>query len=182
MFNARAETVAEKPAYRAAFRERRCLIPADGFYEWRAEGRAKQPYLIRRADAEPLALAGLWERWRARDAAPADNWPREIESCTILIVGANAAIRPLHERMPVVLPRETWAQWLDPANRDTAALLALLRPAPDLGWLIEPVSPRVNDPRHDDPSLIEPLPGHPGIGPQPAPRPEPDPEPDRPVQ
>jgi putative SOS response-associated peptidase YedK len=159
MFNARCETVAEKPAYRAAFRERRCLIPAEGFYEWRAEGRHKQPYLIRRRDGAPFAMAGLWEHWRAEEEPGQGQGPREIESCTILIVESNAAIRPLHERMPVVLAPEAWAAWLDPQNRDTRSLLPLLVPTPDAEWQLVPVSRRVNDARSDDADLIEPLTG-----------------------
>jgi putative SOS response-associated peptidase YedK len=155
LFNARAETVAVKPAYRAAFRERRCLIPAEGFYEWRSEGRIKQPYLIRRRDRQPFAMAGLWERWRERSRV--DGEPRQIDSCTIVVTDANEAIRPIHDRMPVVLPADAWETWLDPANRDLPSLLGLLRPAPGADWVLEPVTRRVNDARNDDPSLTETL-------------------------
>lgn len=153
MINARAETVADKPAYRAAFRARRCLVPAEGFYEWRTQGRLKQPYLIRRAEPVPFAMAGLWEHWRDRGRPGGE----EIHSFTLIVTDANAAIRPLHDRMPVVLPPEHYATWLDQGERDTARLLALLQPAPADGWALEPVSTRVNSPRDDDAALMEPI-------------------------
>ncbi len=151
MINSRAETVSVKPAYRNAFRERRCLIPADGFYEWHARPGGKQPYLIRRTDRAPFAMAGLWEQWRD----PAAN--TVVLSCTILVTDANPAIAPIHDRMPAILNAEHYAQWLAPANRDPAALLPLLKPAPPADWTLEPVSRRVNDARHDDPGLIDPI-------------------------
>lgn len=144
LFNARSETAAEKPAFRAAFRARRALIPCDGFYEWRAQGKGiKQPYVIRRRDRAPFALAGLWERWR------------DLETLTILTVAANAVMRPLHERMPAILPSEDWPAWLDPET-PLGALTAMLRPAPDDGLDAVPVGPRVNSVRNDDPSCLEP--------------------------
>ena len=148
MINARAETVATKPAYRSAFRHRRCLIPTEGFYEWRATPTGKQPYLIRRVDGEPFALAGLWERWSG------GNEP--LESCTIIVTEANQAIRPIHERMPVVLAPDYHDAWLDPGNQDANALNSLLRPAPPEDWLLIPVSRRVNSPRNDDSGLLDP--------------------------
>ena len=151
MINARAETVDSKPAYRAAFRERRCLIPAEGFYEWHAGPGGKQPYLIRRTDRIPFAMAGIWDTWKEPETG------QVIASCTILVTDANASIAEIHDRMPVVLDPQRYAQWLDPSNRDTGALLPLLRPSPPGDWTLEPVSRRVNDARHDDPSLIEPL-------------------------
>jgi putative SOS response-associated peptidase YedK len=150
MINARAETVDSKPAYRAAFRERRCLIPAEGFYEWRAEPSGKQPYLIRRSDRMPFGMAGIWETWKEPETG------NVIASCAILVTDANPAIAPLHDRMPVVLDPQRYTQWLNPANRDSAALLSLLTPSPPSDWTLEPVSRRVNDARHDDPGLIEP--------------------------
>ncbi|MCA9086991.1 MAG: SOS response-associated peptidase, partial [Planctomycetaceae bacterium] len=111
-FNARAETVADKPTYRHAFRRRRCLIPADGFYEWRTVGKRKQPYCIAPTDGQPFAFAGLWERWE-RDGTV-------VESCTIVVTTANATIAPLHDRMPVILARADEALWLDPALTDPA--------------------------------------------------------------
>jgi putative SOS response-associated peptidase YedK len=153
MINARAESVAEKPAYRDSFQRRRCLIPADGFYEWKKAGKAKQPYLIRRRDRRPFAFAGLWSTWRdreSRDAAPRETF-------TILTTSPNDLLRPLHDRMPVILDRRDFAPWLDPANRDTAALQALLQPAPVDGWETLPVRTLVNSPAHDAPDCIEPL-------------------------
>lgn len=144
LFNARAETAAEKPAFRAAFRARRALIPCDGFYEWQVRGRgSKQPHVIRRRDRLPFALAGLWERWR--------DW----ETVTILTVAANAVMRPLHERMPAILPQTCWQSWLDPTT-PTGALSAMLQPAPDGVLDAVPVGPRVNSVRNDDPSCLEP--------------------------
>lgn len=151
MINARVETVDSKPAYRAAFRERRCLIPAEGFYEWHTDSGGKQPYLIRLADRMPFAMAGLWETWKEPETGAV------IASCTILVTDANAAISPIHDRMPVILNPACYTRWLDPANRDTAALRLLLKPAPPEDWTLERVSRRVNDARQDDPMLIEPL-------------------------
>ena len=153
MINARAETVADRPAYRAALKERRCLIPAEGFYEWQAQPGGKQPYLIRRGGGQIFAMAGLWEHWAGTaEAAP-------ISSCTIIVTAANAAIARVHDRMPVVLDPDRQAQWLDPAKRDSAALLALLQPDPSADWTLTPVSRRVNNARTDDPGLIEPAAG-----------------------
>jgi putative SOS response-associated peptidase YedK len=150
MINARAESVAEKPAYRGAFRHRRCLIPAEGFYEWRSTPSGKQPYLIRRCDGEPFAMAGLWERWQRGEEAA-------LESCTIVVTAANSLIRPIHDRMPAVLASESLAAWLDPGNQDTAALASLLRPASASDWTLLPVSRRVNSPRNDDAELLAPV-------------------------
>ncbi|MBK1701872.1 SOS response-associated peptidase [Thiococcus pfennigii] len=150
--NARAETVAIKPAFRDAFRRRRCLIPADGFYEWqpRPGSKVKQPYFISRTDGAPLAMAGLWERWRG----PVGE---VVESCAVIVTAANRLLRPIHDRMPVLLDPEHFAAWLDPANDDTQALLALLRPYSSEPLRVVPVSRRVNDPRHDDAALRVPL-------------------------
>ena len=151
LINARAETLAQKPAFRAAFRRRRCLIPADGFYEWKKTGAGKQPYFIARKDGRPMAIAGLWERWEAPDGSV-------IESFTLITTEPNELVRPLHNRMPAILPEDAFDSWLDP-DADLHHLSELLRsPYPaDLlrAW---PVSPLVNSPAHDDPSLIEPLP------------------------
>lgn len=152
MVNARAETIADKPAYREAFRLRRCLIPADGFYEWRATGTGKQPFLIRRRDGAPFLMAGLWEVWRGREAGQAP-----IESCTIIVTDANDLVRDIHDRMPVILAGEDAAAWLHRENGDLAALRAMLRPA-DPGELeMHPVSRAVNSPRNDTPDLLTPL-------------------------
>ena len=146
--NARAETVAEKPAFRQAFRRRRCLIPADGFYEWRQVGARKQPYCIVPADGAPFALAGLWERWE-RDG-------QVLESCTILVTQANALLAPIHDRMPVILDPADEARWLDPALTDPAALRPLLVPCPPARLRLWPVGTAVNDPRHEGPDLMAP--------------------------
>jgi putative SOS response-associated peptidase YedK len=139
-FNARAETVASKPAFRSAFRYRRCLVPADGFYEWQAlpESKRKQPWFIARQDRGPLAFAGLWERW----TSPAGDI---LESCTIVVTDANALMRPIHERMPVILLPAHWDAWLAPDGQDPAALQALLQPYPADDLAAWPVA-RVGDP------------------------------------
>lgn len=152
MINARAETVATKPAYRDAFRQRRCLIPSEGFYEWRATKGGKQPYLIGRRDQAPFLMAGLWEHWRGGgdDQSP-------IESCTIIVTDANELVRPIHDRMPVILSDEAAERWLDPEQRDPAALTELLRPADPAEMRLHPVSRAVNNARNDGPELLEPL-------------------------
>jgi putative SOS response-associated peptidase YedK len=148
LINARAETAAEKPSFRAAFRHRRCLIPASGFYEWQKVGTKKQPHYIRPPDNAPFAFAGLWEHWE-KGGGP-------IESCTILTTEANVLMRPIHDRMPVILGPEAWDRWLDPNEQQAAALKPLLRPCPD-GWLTAyPVSTRVNNPKYDGPACIAP--------------------------
>jgi putative SOS response-associated peptidase YedK len=148
--NARCETAADRPTFRAALRQRRCLIPADGFYEWRREGKAKQPYYIHRRDDALLAFAGLWERWR-------DDAGHAIDSCTILTTAPNALMQPIHDRMPVLVDPADYAAWLDPHTPlDRAA--AVLRPYPAEKLGAHPVSPQVNDPKHDGPGLIEPAP------------------------
>ncbi|HEV2149196.1 MAG TPA: SOS response-associated peptidase [Longimicrobiaceae bacterium] len=144
--NARSEDAAGKPYFRAAWRSRRCVVPASGFYEWRKTADGKVPHWIRRADGEPLTLAGLWEVWTPRDAEP-------VHSFCILTTGPNEAMRPIHDRMPVILDAEERDTWLDP-GADPAALQPLMRP-----WAGElrahPVSTRVNSPRNDGPELIE---------------------------
>jgi putative SOS response-associated peptidase YedK len=150
MINARGETVAEKPAFRSAFRARRCLIPADGFYEWKTEDGAKQPYRIVRADRTPFAFAGLWERWdKASDGVP-------VETSTIITTDANETLQAIHHRMPVILDAADFAAWLDPAVRP-ADLQGLLRPFPSQDLIAYRVSRRVNAVANDDLSLIEPL-------------------------
>jgi putative SOS response-associated peptidase YedK len=150
MTNARAETVTEKPAFRVAFRSRRCLIPASGFYEWQARGRAKQPHFIRRADGGLLAFAGLWERWQ-----PAKGDP--VESCAVLTTTANAVMAPIHERMPVILDPADYATWLGEAPAAPDALGSLLRPCSAERLVAYPVSTYVNAPAHDGPEAIAPL-------------------------
>ena len=150
--NARAETVAEKPAFRAAFRKRRCLVPATGFYEWKRENGRKQPYNIRAADGGLFAFAGLWEQWKQDDDTV-------IESCTIIVTRANETVAPIHDRMPVILPADSYQAWLDPGNQDQALLKAMLEPCPSRWLSADPVSTRVNNPGNDDPDCLAPL-GH----------------------
>lgn len=147
LINARSETAAGKPSFRSAFRRRRCLVPADGFYEWKAEAGGKQPYRIAFRDDRPFAFAGLWEHWQGKDGA-------ELESFTILTCEANALLRPLHARMPVILEPEAHARWLDP---DAGGVADLLLPYAGEGLHFFPVSRRVNSPRHDDAECIRPL-------------------------
>ncbi len=165
--NARAETLAEKPAFRAAFRRRRCLIPADGFYEWKTERGRKQPYRIALASGAPFAFAGLWERWEGSGGDGA------IESCTIVTTEANARLRTLHHRMPVILAPDAYDLWLDPATPG-AQVQALLRPAPSEWFTAYRVSPKINSPANDDPALIAPLDEAAGADEAPEP---PDPQP-----
>ncbi|MFQ6017387.1 MAG: SOS response-associated peptidase, partial [Kiloniellaceae bacterium] len=154
LINARAEGVAEKPAFRAAFRKRRCLILADGFYEWRKEAGRRQPYRITLPEGGPFAFAGLWERWTAPPGGPAAA--ERIESCTIITTEANALLRPLHNRMPVILDPAALAAWLDPETPPDEAR-ALLRPDPGAAMTLYRVSPRINDAANDDPALIAPI-------------------------
>ncbi len=150
MINARAETLAEKPAFREAFARRRCLIPADGFYEWKREGGGKQPYRITLDDGRPFAFAGLWETWRD----PADD--TRLESCSIVTTEAAPAIRAVHHRMPVILEPPLAESWLRPEGTpaDLQALLAPSRAA----FRVYRVSPAVNRVANDSLALLEPLP------------------------
>jgi len=152
MINARAESVAEKPAYRWSFKKKRCLVAADGFYEWKKEGKAKQPYLIRRQDRKPFAFAGLWSTWRNPEQ---DG--RTVETFTILTTGANDLLRPLHDRMPVILGPENFGLWLDPKMEDAGKLQPLLVPHAVEGFEAFPVSRAVNSPANDIAGCIEPL-------------------------
>ncbi len=157
MINARAETVAEKPSFRSAFRKRRCLIPADGFYEWRQEGDIKQPYRIAFVDDAPFAFAGLWEHWPGSSKEPddgSDNAP--VDSCTILTTEANAQLAAIHTRMPVILDPADYAAWLDVENTPIEAAQALLRSDVHEGMRIYRVSRYVSNPRNDGPKCIEP--------------------------
>ena len=158
MINARAETVARKNAFRVPFTRRRCIIPADGFYEWRRlEGsKRKQPMFISRPDGEPFAFAGLWEQWRDTNNLDPDGEPLELHSCTIITCEANEAMSEVHDRMPVVLPPSAWDFWLDPANRDAEAAAGLLVPAPSSLIRMHPVSTEVNNARNKGAHLIEP--------------------------
>jgi len=150
MINARSETVLEKPSFKEAFLGRRCLIPVDGFYEWQKREDGKQPFLFRRKDHSVFALAGLWEQWK-------DEEGRELETCTILTTAANATMRPIHQRMPVVLPESDWKAWLDLPADQAKQLMKLLRPcAPDV-LLAHPVTRQVNKPAFDQPGCLEPV-------------------------
>ncbi|TVQ86564.1 MAG: SOS response-associated peptidase [Chromatiaceae bacterium] len=151
MINARAENVHERPAWRGPWRGRRCLIPAEGFYEWRRTAQGRQPHLIHRADGAPFCMAGLWDRWQD----PAGDVV--IESCSILVTGANDLIAPLHDRMPVILAVGQYADWLDPACQEHTRRRGWLVPAASAGWVSHPVSPAVNNPRNDGPHLLQPL-------------------------
>ena len=150
MINARAESVHEKPAFRRAFRRRRCLIPADGFYEWQKTGGKKQPYFIRMADGQPLCFAGLWETWTDPEGEP-------LESCTILTTDANDDLHPIHHRMPVILLPDRYDPWLDPAARDPTLLRDYLKPLPAGLLAAYPVGTYVNNVRNDDPRCAEPV-------------------------
>ena len=150
MINARCETAAAKPAFRAAFVQRRCLIPADGFYEWQRTGGRKQPHYIRKADRSPFAFAGLWEHWEGPEGSV-------IESCTILTTAANALLVPLHDRMPVILEPSDYALWLDAAVNDASRVQPLLRPYEPDDLIAHPVSTHVNNPRNEDERCVQPL-------------------------
>ncbi len=151
MINARGETVADKPSFRAAYRRRRCLVLADGFYEWRGEpgGQAKTPMYVRLASGEPFAFAGLWEVWQPdQDLA--------LYSCTIITTEPNALLTPIHNRMPVILPRDAYDRWLDPEERPPGDLDALLVPYAAEEMIAYPVSRFVNSPANDTPACIVP--------------------------
>jgi len=148
MINARGDTVAEKPAFRAAFRRRRCLVTADGYFEWVKAGKLKQPYYIRMRDDRPFAFAGLWELWRDRST------DQTLESCTIITTEANELTRSIHDRMPVIVNAADYDLWLDPAVQDTDRLQPLLRPYDSERMLVDPVDRYVNSPKNDDPKCI----------------------------
>ena len=159
LINARAETVAVKPAFRAAFAKRRCLIPADGYYEWITEGKAKKPFYIYRADGGILAFAGIYELWR-NSAVPDDAEDAWYWSASIITTQATDEIGQIHDRTPMVVAPDNWADWLDPANNEKEPLLATMRPATTSGHgglASFPVSTAVNSVRNNGPSLIEPL-------------------------
>jgi putative SOS response-associated peptidase YedK len=145
LINARAESLGDRPAFRDAFRRRRCVVLASGFYEWRREATGRTPHYVAPRHGQPLAFAGLWERWE-RGAAP-------LETCTIITTEASRALATLHERMPVILPPEALGEWLDP-RQPAAALARLLRPAPEDLLVFHPVSRAVNSPAQEGPGLI----------------------------
>ncbi len=150
MINARAETVGEKPAFRRALERRRCLLPADGFYEWLRTGKERLPHLFTAADGSVLAFAGLWEVWRPKDAPDAEP----LRTCAIITTRANGTMRPIHDRMPVVLPPEVWDRWLDRAPAKAADLADLLEPPPDDLLVSRPVSMRVNNVKNEGADLL----------------------------
>ena len=153
MIIARAETVAEKPAFRGPLARSRCLVPADGYYEWQREdrlGRRKQPFYIRLRDGRLFAFAGLWERWAGPDG-------KIVESCALLTTEPNESLKDIHDRMPVILAQADYDQWLDPAVRQAELLRPLFRPYPPDDMTAYPVSLSVNDPGHDDAGCIEPV-------------------------
>jgi putative SOS response-associated peptidase YedK len=150
LINARGESVADKPAFRAAMRRRRCLIPADGFYEWRATGMAKQPYYIRRKDGAPFAFAGLWETWTGPNG-------EELETAAIVTTQANCTLTPIYERMPVIVPEQAFDLWLDVATVDAEAVAALIAPAPYDQLEVFAVSTAVNRVANDNAALVEPV-------------------------
>jgi len=161
MINARAETVASKPAFRSAFSKRRCLIPADGYYEWQTAGKAKQPYYIYRTDGGVLAFAGIYELWRDA-SAPAEDEDAWYWSAAIITTDATDDIGRIHDRTPMVIAPESWTDWLDPANNEKELLLATMLPATSSaagGLTSHPVSTAVNSVRNNGPDLVEPLGG-----------------------
>ncbi len=155
MINARSETAAEKPSFRAAFRRRRCLVLADGFFEWQKVpgSKSKVPMYVRMVSGEPFAFAGLWEVWRPEEGAD------PTFSCTILTTEPNELIAPIHNRMPVIMPRRAYDLWLEPSELDAPTLQGLLKPYPAEALEAYPVSKMVNSPRNDDPQCIAPLAG-----------------------
>lgn len=164
VINARAETLLEKPTFKAAIRRRRCVFVADAFYEWRREGNAKAPFAIRMADGGPMPLAGLWETY-------SDPQGGEIDTAAIVTTSANGTLAAIHHRMPVILPREEIGAWLDCAGVDEKAAVAMARPCADERIVLYPVSQRVNRVANDGPENLVPL----AQAPPPAPPPPPPP-------
>lgn len=150
LINARSETVLEKPSFREAFKKRRCIIPADGFYEWARIGGKKQPYYFRLRDEHLFGFAGLWDRWKRQDG-------EVIESCTILTTEANEILAPVHDRMPVILNPDTYDLWLNEDSRNAESLKELLQPFPDSEMIGYAVSTQVNSPQAHGDSLVAQL-------------------------
>ena len=148
LINARGETFVDKPAYRAAMKRRRCLIPADGFYEWKAGGPRKQPYYVHAKSGQPLVFAGLWETWTGPNG-------EELETAAIVTTAANETLAPFHDRMPVIIPPDQFDLWLGQGDEDTAAAAALIKPAPNELLEAYTVSTDVNRVANDNPRLIE---------------------------
>jgi putative SOS response-associated peptidase YedK len=149
LINARSETVQEKPAFREAFKKRRCIIPADGFYEWQKTDGQKQPFYFRMRDESPFGFAGLWERWEGKEGN------QVINSCAILTTEANEVLRPVHERMPVILHASDYELWLDGDVRKLDLVKEMLRPYPASEMIGYPVSASINSPRNQGAELIE---------------------------
>ena len=147
MINARAETLASKPSFRNAFKKRRCLVPTDGYFEWKKKGKTKQPFYIRKADRTPFAMAGLWESWHPGKADA-------VETFTIITTEANDAMANIHDRMPVIVAPDHYEMWLDPDFEAEASLEAILQPYESEDLDLVPVSTIVNSPRNDDPECI----------------------------
>jgi putative SOS response-associated peptidase YedK len=161
LINARSETLAEKPAFRTAFTRRRCLVLADGFYEWARDGTGRQPVRIVMADREPFAFAGLWDRWKRADGT-------ELRTFSIITTDANQLLSPVHNRMPVILDERDWDQWLDPKVMRPEDLRPLLRPYASEPMAFYPIDRLVNSPAHDCPACLDPLPlRRPSTQPQP---------------
>ncbi len=152
MINARAETVADMPAFRDPFRSRRCLVPADGFYEWTKQGKQKSPFCFSMADDSIFAFAGIWDRWRDPKRDPDKKW---LETCSIITTSANALLSGIHDRMPVIMKPENYDLWLDPGFKKVDDLLDLLRPFPAEAMRHYRVSTRVNSVKNDDPACAE---------------------------
>ena len=150
MINARAETLAERPSFRTAFQRRRCLVLADGFYEWERKGSGRRPMRIVMAPGEPFAFAGLWDAWR-------DPKGEIVRSCTIITIAANDLLSPIHDRMPVILPRELESLWLDHDIQDPATLGDILTPYPTDAMEAYEVSSLVNSPANDGPEVVVPV-------------------------
>lgn len=148
MINARAETVAQKPSFRSPIKRRRCLVVADGFYEWKKMAGGKQPYLIRMNDGSPFAFAGLWDRWVAPDDC-------EIDTCTIVTTQPNSVCQEIHDRMPVILPPEAYSIWLDPDIQNVDGVSSLLTSYQSTAMEFLPVSTHVNKPSNDDPACVQ---------------------------
>ncbi|MEO0492771.1 MAG: SOS response-associated peptidase [Actinomycetota bacterium] len=157
MINARAETLAEKNSFKRPFAKKRCIIPADGFYEWKkVEGqKRKQPMYMTTIDDSPFAFAGLWEVWKDKNNLDDDGEPLELYSCTIITGSPNEKVADVHDRMPVMLPPDTWGVWLDRDNHDIEALQELFVPAPSALIQLRPVSTDVNNVRNNGPHLVD---------------------------
>lgn len=152
MINARSETASEKPSFRSAFKHRRCLIVANGFFEWHTENGRKQPYYLSMIDGKPFAFAGLWEHWW-----PEGDQKDELRTCTILTCGPNALLKPIHDRMPVILPRASYETWLDPEFDQIEALNSLMAPYDAAAMQMYPVTTKVGNPRYDSAENVVPL-------------------------